>query len=105
MGKRTQILRQLCKNRIPDTEPREERPNFPGDVQSRRDVVSRGGQPRPPRSTAAEVSTSPRPLKSPGCAWKENSERAGRLQRKKSVAPSDKHGWIDPIDMVEAGDS
>ena len=34
------------------------------------------------------------------------TRHTGRLLLKKeAVAPSDKHGWIDPIDTVEAGET
>lgn len=36
---------------------------------------------------------------------KQKSERTGRLQLKKSVAPSGERGRIDPIDTLEAAGS
>lgn len=40
---------------------------------------------------------------SPSKTCREQKHRnTGRLRLKETVAPSDKHGWIDPIDTVEA---
>lgn len=38
------------------------------------------------------------------CMKQKHEDRASPA-REKNVAPSDKRGWIDPIDTVKAGDS